>query len=137
MSREALVLQQFFEIVRHTDHVELDDAVLQMDPCGMNVSENHVLVMDVAHSFAELAENGDSLVQIELALAETLPRADMVGCLCGKLEETSLHLAVVEILERPGYVQEVWVIQVTELGRNLAGEDLLVLPQCAEVDQGD
>lgn len=57
MPAERLIFQELFEIVWHSDQVELDLPVLEMNSCRVNVSENHVLLMDMVKTAAKLPEN--------------------------------------------------------------------------------
>lgn len=56
-----------------------------MNSSGMNISEYHILVMNMANTIAQLSKNGDCLVQVEGTFAEALPRGDVVRGLTGKL----------------------------------------------------
>ena len=56
VTAEALVLQQFLEIVGHADQVQLDDPVVHVNPRWMHVPENLAQFVHMVDAFGELPE---------------------------------------------------------------------------------
>ena len=56
MAAERLILEKLLEVIGHADKVQLDVAVLEMDPCRVDISEYHALLMDMGESLAKLSE---------------------------------------------------------------------------------
>ena len=73
MSAEALVLEQFLEIVWHSNQVELDLLIFEMNPRRVYISKDYSLVVDVADAETELSEDGDNLVEVKWPLTEGFP----------------------------------------------------------------
>ena len=40
MARKALILEQLFEIIRHSNQIELNDFIMDMNSCRVNITEN-------------------------------------------------------------------------------------------------
>ena len=62
MAGEAFIFQKLLEVVWHSHQINFDDSVLEMNSRGMDISEYHALVVNVANTIAELSENRNSLV---------------------------------------------------------------------------
>ena len=73
MSTKRLVLEKFLEIVGHTDQVQLDIPVLQVDPGRMDISKDHTVLMDVGEPLAKLPKSRNCLAQREWPFAECFP----------------------------------------------------------------
>ena len=94
MAAKTLVFEELFEVVGHAHQVELDHTLFEVNPCRMDISEDHVSLMDMFDAQGELPEDGYGLAQVELALAEALPVGDVVRCFAGELDEATGCLVV-------------------------------------------
>ena len=68
-----------------------------MNSRWMDIPKYHILIVNMADTIAELSEYRNGLMQVKWSLAETFPGGDVVRGLTRELNETTLHLAVVEI----------------------------------------
>ena len=109
---------------------------MEVDAGRMDVSEDHILLMNVPDATAKLPKNRHDLPKAERSLAEGLPGGNVVWRLAGELEESSRHL-VVEILQTSREIQEVGVVQLAELLCNLSRKLLFLFPECGKVNQSD
>lgn len=57
VTAEVLVLHQLLEVVGHSNHVDFDEALAEVDAGGVHVSEDEVLVVNVVDSFDELSKD--------------------------------------------------------------------------------
>lgn len=57
MSAEALVFEQFLEVIWHADQIQLDLLVFQMNSCRVHISKDNSLIMNVTNAETELSEN--------------------------------------------------------------------------------
>ena len=80
-----------------------------MDSGGMDVSEYHILLMDVSDTAAHLPKNWQNLSEAERSFAKGFPGGDVIWWLAGELQKAAWHL-VVKIFQGSGYVQEVDVV---------------------------
>lgn len=107
-----------------------------MNSGGMDVSEDHVLFMDVSNTAAHLPEDRQNLSQAEWSFAKGFPGGDVIWRLAGELQKATRHL-IVKILQGSGYVQEVGVVELAELLGDLPCQLLLLLPQSGEINKGN
>ena len=47
MARVGRAFEQFLEVIRHTDQIEFDDAVGDVDACRVHIPKDDALLMDV------------------------------------------------------------------------------------------
>ena len=70
MSAEALILEQLFEVIWHSNKIQLYQVTTHMNSRRMHVSEDEALIMHMADSLSQLAEDGHDLIEVEGSLAE-------------------------------------------------------------------
>lgn len=73
----------------------------RVDSCRVYVSEYEALTVQVRHSFAEVAEETESLLQSKTLFTVRLPSLDCVWSFWGKLK----NLTMIEQLKRFGDIQ--------------------------------
>lgn len=57
MSAEALIFKQFFEVIWHSNQIQFDLLIFQMNSSRVHISEDYPLFVNVANAETELSEN--------------------------------------------------------------------------------
>ena len=57
MARVRRAFEQLLEVIRHTDQIEFDDAVSDVDACRVHIPKDDALLMDVFDTRRKHAEH--------------------------------------------------------------------------------
>ena len=80
MSGEVISFEKFFEVVRQSNGIKLDDVSIKaLYSTWMNISVNETHLMHVPDSFCDLPQDLESLFWLKLLLAKCFPRGQVLG----------------------------------------------------------
>ena len=113
MARVVGASNQFLEVIRHTDKIPLDLAILKMDSGRVQITRDEIAVMHVLHAGDHHSKHRDNLLEVESRpLAECLPVVFVVGRLSRELDQALLSERRGQELICSGEVEQILVTQL-------------------------
>ena len=73
VATESFIFKQLFKVIWHSDQVELDCALEQVNSSWVNISEYEAALVDVMNSLAKLSKNGNRLFYGKWTFAKRFP----------------------------------------------------------------
>lgn len=133
MSAKVVFFEELFVVVGHPNDVKLRDAVSTVYPCGVHVSMNKTLGVEVCQSRTQLSKDTKHFLGGKLLFAVRLPTSNMVRSLCPEQEGPVIVDEFVFLCDG----EYVWVLKLGEFFSHLNGFYSFLPVESGDIDRGD